>query len=516
MNLQPGKRVLIFVVAYEAERHLASVLDRIPRELTSSEQVQILVIDDGSTDQGVQKGKLWAEQHGCKNITILRNPVNQGYGGNQKIGYRIALDAAFDFVILLHGDGQYAPELLPEFIRVWQERDADVVIGSRMQSLTSARKGGMPWYKLAGNRTLTSFQNALTGQALSEYHSGYRGYSTRFLAQVPFEIDTNDFHFDTEILLQAFNVRAKVEEFAIPTHYGDEICRVNGMRYARDVVLATLRYRCHQFGILCDLKYRRQEVTRYEDKTYMAYSSHAMALKLVGEHRPAKLLDIGCGPGFLSKRCQEMGIEVTAVDMAEPSPGMLKDFRKADLERDRLPADAFDYDLILMLDVIEHLAEPERFLLDLRNHSRASSSRGPEARPTMVLSTPNVAFAAIRLSLLLGRFNYAERGILDITHKRLFTRKALLTMLRECGYDVDRLVPVGVPFEAVCGGAVGRILNRIAAGLARLWPAMFAFQLMVVCRPRPGVAQLRDWSERHHLPAGELARNLLHPADKVE
>ena len=255
VDMPSGGRILVFIVAYHAAKHLCAVMDRIPKTLINNPQVEILVIDDGSTDEGAARGRAWAEQHDAKNVTILRNPVNQGYGGNQKLGYRIGIEAGFDFIILLHGDGQYAPELLPHFIETWEKTQADVVLGSRMTDLKSARQGGMPWYKMIGNRVLTRFQNAATGRHLSEYHTGYRAYSTAFLRKVPFEINTNEFHFDTEILLQAFHVGAKIEEFGIPTHYGGEICHVRAVRYADRVILATLRYRLHRMGLIRDPRF---------------------------------------------------------------------------------------------------------------------------------------------------------------------------------------------------------------------------------------------------------------------
>jgi glycosyltransferase involved in cell wall biosynthesis len=506
MDAQPSERILVFIVAYQAEKHLASVLERIPLAVRSDPGVEILVIDDGSSDAGVEVGRRWAEEHGASNVTILRNPVNQGYGGNQKLGYRIAIDGGFGFVILLHGDGQYAPELLPEFIRTWREKSADVVLGSRMRDLKSARAGGMPGYKLVGNRALTTFQNWLTGQQLSEYHTGYRGYSTRFLAQVPFEINTNDFHFDTEILLQAFHVRAKIEEFAIPTHYGSEICRVNGMKYAKDVIFSTVRFKMHQFGMLCDLKYRRLDASRYGEKTYMAYSSHAIALEQVRKHRPKQILDLGCGPGFVAQRCRELGAHVIGADVHPPLPGTVDEFRQINLESGLTPQDAFSFDMILLLDVIEHLADPEQFLVDLRNRSAMRSA--DQELPRLVLSTPNIAFAGIRLNLLLGRFSYAERGILDVTHKRLFTRSVLLRTLGECGYEVEQVLAASVPFQAVVGGRAGKMLGAVSGLLAWLWPSMFAFQFVVVCRPKPGVRELIRWSERHRIVSPVLGAAL--------
>ena len=493
-------RVLVFVVAYEAERHLPDLLDRVPAEIWENPRVHVLVIDDASADAGLSAAQRWAERRGVANLTLLRNPVNQGYGGNQKLGYRLAVDAGFDFVVLLHGDGQYAPELLPTFIEAWKTSAADVVLGSRMADRDAARAGGMPLRKRVGNRLLTGAQNFLTGRKLSEYHTGYRGYSTALLRKIPFELNTNDFHFDTEILLQAMHVDAKFVEFAIPTHYGDEICRVNSLAYGLNVLGSTAQFALHRNGMLCSLKYRNLEPARYQDKTFMLYSSHAIALDEVRRLKPKKLLDIGCGPGFIAERCREMGVEVTGLDFYPPLPGKVDRFRRVDLERDSLEEDPSGYDAVLLLDVIEHLADPEAFLLDLRN-----KCGGENRRPAVVLSTPNVAFAAVRLNLLLGRFPYAERGILDVTHKRLFTRSSLLRTLRDCGYEIEKVQPAAVPFQAVVGGRKGSIFGKVAAGLARGWPRMFAFQFVVTCRPKPSVRQLLAASERRRVADAGVA-----------
>jgi glycosyltransferase involved in cell wall biosynthesis len=486
--------VLVFVVAYHAERHLCSVFERVPAELFNDPQVDFLVIDDASNDAGPDRLAQWVAGRGYHNVTVLRNPVNQGYGGNQKLGYRYAVDNGYDFVILLHGDGQYPPEMLPTFIEQWRSQDADVVLGSRMQKLADARKGGMPLYKMAGNRILTTLQNKFTGRRLSEYHTGYRGYSTRFLRSVQFEINTNDFHFDTEILLQAFHVDARVVEFAIPTRYGDEVCHVNGMRYARDVVLATLQYKMHQFGMLCSLKYRDLSPLRYRDKTPGWYTSHAMALREVKARHPARVLDIGCGPGFVAAACRNLGVQVTGIDAHPPLPGKMDHFVQADLDQGPLPQNPYDFDMVLLLDVIEHLQNPERFLLDLRELGRPEQIHRP---PAFVISTPNIAFATVRLNLLLGRFNYAERGILDITHKRLFTKSSLRWTLEACGYRVESIRAVPAPFTAVMPGRLGRTLAWLSAVLARVWGRLFAFQFLVVAYPLPGVQGVLKNTARH-------------------
>ncbi|MCG6948941.1 MAG: bifunctional glycosyltransferase/class I SAM-dependent methyltransferase [Acidobacteria bacterium] len=488
---QPGSgKILIFVVAYEAERHIVSVFERIPEEIFSDPAVHILCIDDASKDRSAELLMQWVRRNDHEDrITVLRNPVNQGYGGNQKLGYRMTVNRGYDLVILLHGDGQYAPELLPDIVSTWRNGNADVILGSRMLEPGGARKGGMPFHKRVGNRFLTAFQNRLIGENLSEYHTGYRAYTRQFLNSIPFEMNTNDFHFDTEILLQAAHIGARIVEIPIPTRYGDEECHVPTLRYARDVVLSTIRFRLHQMGMLCSLKLRHLRPLRYQDKTTIPYSSHAMALEEVRLAGPGRVLDLGSGPGFVAAKCAEDGIGVTAVDREPPLPGIDLEFFPADLDRDRLPVDPGDFDCVLLLDLIEHLRDPEGFMVSLRHRMERPYPRTGEPF-LVVLSTPNVAFIAVRLNLLMGRFPYAERGILDITHTRLFTRSSLVTLLDDCGYQIEKVRPVPVPFETVVGGPLGRFLGYLAAAGARVWPTMFAFQFLVTCRPNPSVAQV--------------------------
>ncbi len=250
-----GKRLLIFVVAYNAETTIEKVLGEFqPR----SRRVECGGIDHRRFLAGQNFSRLASavncESTGFK-ITVLRTPVNQGYGGNQKLGYRYAIDHGFDFVALVHGDGQYAPEKLPALLAPLIRGEADAVFGSRMIDKRAARAGGMPLYKWLGNQILTNFQNRMLGTRLSEFHSGYRLYSTAALAQIPFEKNTNDFHFDTEIIIQLVLKNLRIAELPIPTYYGDEICHVNGLKYAWDVCRTMLRAKFHQANLLFDRKF---------------------------------------------------------------------------------------------------------------------------------------------------------------------------------------------------------------------------------------------------------------------
>src|SRR5262249_50548382 len=190
------------------------------------------------------------------------------------------------------------------------------------------------------------------------------------------------------------------------------------------------------FRMFTSLRYRDLGTSPYRDKTEMLYSSHRLALEAVRAVRPKRVLDLGCGPGAVARALLHDGAEVVGVDVNEPPQGAVSRFFEADLDTDPLPVDPFDFDCVLLLDVIEHLSEPERFLISMRNASRHPAYR---ESPTFVISTPNVAFAAIRANLLLGRFTYADRGIMDVTHKRLFTRSSLTAALRDCGYEISSM-----------------------------------------------------------------------------
>lgn len=245
---EPQFRLLVLVVAYQAEATIADVLSRLPRSLPGA-QFEVLVLDDASTDATSDRARSVPL---AVPLTVLRNSRNQGYGGNQKIGYRHALAQGFDAVALLHGDGQYAPEALGRLAQPLLDGTADVVFGSRMMRPGDALRGGMPRYKYVGNKILSFLQNRLCCTQLSEFHCGYRLYATAALRRAAFGRNSDGFSFDTEIILQMLSARQRIVELPIPTHYGEETCRVNGLPYAWQVLVATVRWRLHQAGLLHD------------------------------------------------------------------------------------------------------------------------------------------------------------------------------------------------------------------------------------------------------------------------
>ena len=184
---------------------------------------------------------------------------------------------------MVHGDGQYAPEELPKLVAPLAGDRADAVFGSRMMTRLGALKGGMPLYKFIGNRILTGVQNALMGTKLSEFHSGYRVYSVAALTKVPFHLNSNLFHFDTEIIIQLLNARQRILELPIPTYYGSEISRVNGIKYAKDVMVATLQNVAHRAGLLYQRRFDpvSEHLNAHYDLKLGYASSHQFALDAV-------------------------------------------------------------------------------------------------------------------------------------------------------------------------------------------------------------------------------------------
>ena len=234
-------RIGILVVAYNAESTIETTLNRIPTEFVHKID-SILISDDNSRDLTSEKASGFAK-HSTLPIHVISQPINLGYGGNQKFGYSWAIQNDWDFVVLLHADGQYAPEFLPQIIKPLIDNKAEAVFGSRMINKRSALTGGMPKYKWIGNQILTFIQNKLTNQNLSEWHSGYRAYNVESLKKLNLGSLSNGFRFDTQIILELLAAKQRIIEIPIPTFYGDEVSHVNGLEYAREIIWDTLRHR---------------------------------------------------------------------------------------------------------------------------------------------------------------------------------------------------------------------------------------------------------------------------------
>ncbi len=483
-------RVALLVVTYNAERLVESVLRRVPEEIARG-FAEIILIDDSSVDATFDIARRLRDEMGTAAFNVYRTPFNRGYGGNQKLGYLYCVRKGYDFVVLLHGDGQYAPEYLPRVLAALHDQP-DAVFASRMLTRRMAIKGGMPVHKWVGNQLLTRFGNAVLDTELSEFHSGFRAYRVASLAGVPFAYNSDDFHFDTEIIIQGAARDWRISEVSIPTYYGDEVCHVPGLRYARDVVTSLVTSRLVRLGIF----YQRNFDLEPPDEQRYAFKQSPHSLHQFVLSRPElsagrRTIELGAYRGLLSSRVAEKVASHVAVDVEEPDLAGTSKVAAVDLEKPF--ARCFNgqvFDVCLSLDVIEHLNSPEDFL------DEVFKLMEPHGR--LILSTANVGYFVVRIALLAGQFNYGKRGILDLSHKRLFTLKSARKLLAQHGFRIDETHGFPPPLADLVSGRSGmRVLEAVHARLSRWFPRLFAFNILFVASRMDSVDEVfeRTFSE---------------------
>jgi glycosyltransferase involved in cell wall biosynthesis len=475
-------RIGVLVVAYNAASTLAHVLDRIPASFRSR-IAHVFVCDDASQDATYLVGLGYKQITDDLPLTIIRNATNLGYGGNQKAGYRLAIEHDLDIIVLLHGDGQYAPERMEQLVAPLERGECDAVLGSRMLIKGAARKGGMPLYKHAGNRILTRFENHMLGTGLSEFHSGYRAYSVKALSHLAFEANSDGFDFDTQIIIQLVDAGKRIVEVPIPTYYGDEICYVDGLRYARDVAAATLRYRLNTLGFgSAGMGGAGDEYALKEGQQ----SAHAVILRWLERLPPARILDLGCSGGLLSERVRALGHTVTGVDILELAAvrGRVDHFVQGNLDNGLPPEIESDgpFDVVLAADVLEHVRQPEKIL----DQSRDLLAPGG----VLIASVPNFGHWYARLRTALGLFDYDQRGILDCGHVRFFSRRGIVRRLRGAGFAIARNETTSLPLEVLSrsDGGVVRFIRAADRLAVSMYPTLFGYQFVYQCEVEPTVS----------------------------
>jgi 2-polyprenyl-3-methyl-5-hydroxy-6-metoxy-1,4-benzoquinol methylase len=277
----------------------------------------------------------------------------------------------------------------------------------------------------------------------------------------------------------------RIAELPIPTYYGDEICHVNGMKYAWDVFKAMLRARLHQMNLFFDRKFDVNPPEETYDVKLGFTSSHTVAIEAARQH--GHVLDIGCGQGYIAAELVKKGCRVTGMDRYIPAVDEAPrgvDFIRWDLDRQEFPVNVSQFDQIFMLDIIEHLKAPEDFMDELRFATGCT-------RPEVVMTTANIGFGATRLMLLLGQFNYGKKGILDATHTRLFTFRSMQELLKQSGYKVLEMRGIPAPFPKALGdNFVSRALLKVNEMLIGLSRGLFSYQIFVRAQAMPTVNNL--------------------------
>jgi hypothetical protein len=284
------------------------------------------------------------------------------------------------------------------------------------------------------------------------------------LRRIPFDLNADGFHFDTEIIVQLLTAGQRIRELPIPTHYGAEISRVNVFGYGWRVLMTAIMARIQEVGLFYDRKLdcRPGDPLARLDAPRLGYDSpHRQALEFI---KPGtRVLLIGRGSRF-GAELRARGCSVVLLD---------------GLDADALPATLKDFDLVLLLDGIDRVRAPELFV----DRLRAAAQLAPHL--TLLVSSANIGFIVTRLMLLLGHFNYGKRGILDMTHCRLFTPRTLRRLLEQGGFAVSAVQGAPLPFPVVLGdGRSARLLLWLNGVLLRVSKSLFAYQIVAVAAPR--------------------------------
>ena len=475
LHLLEKLSVAVFIVAYNAESHIYNVLNRIPEKLRN-EFAEVYLIDDSSEDLTYDVAVQSRKDLNYIKLTVLRTPFNRGYGGNQKLGYLYALKKGFDIVVLLHGDGQYAPEYLPQMISPFEDEEVGAVFGSRMIHKLDALKGGMPFYKWVGNRILTGFENSILRTSLSEFHTGYRAYRISTLRNLPFLYNSDGFHFDTEIIIQLLATGKRIREVKVPTFYGDELCHVNGVEYALNCAKSVIKYRLTQLGLFYEPYFDFKLFE--EDKYFLKLSPNSLHQYVLQRNWDPEIevCELGAYRGDLSAFLAEKVKKVTCVDLVLPERAGKARAVTMDLDGD------FDkvlgtkkYDAVIALDLIEHLNDPHEGVRKI--------FRMLKPRAYLYASTGNIGYLITRLGLLLGQFNYGKRGILDLTHKKLFTIYSFKKLLKQNGFVVKEMRSFGPPiFDMISQSTFFKVIDTLTSFLARMWPSLFAYNFLIIAQ----------------------------------
>jgi glycosyltransferase involved in cell wall biosynthesis len=470
-------RIAILVVSFNRAGRLVETLGRIPPNLLER-VAEVVVFDDCSGDRSYDAAVSYKRDRNLEKLEVFRNPRIRGYGGNQKRGYQYILRRGFDTVVLLHGNGRYAPEKLAEMVGPLEAGEADMVLGSRMMPGSRPLAGGMPFYKWAGNRLLTFVENRLSGLRLTDFHSGYRAYRASALARLPLVENSDSWQFDTQVLLQFRAHGFRIKEVPVPAYRGDEIRLRNGIAYATNCLWECLKYRLMRWGLWYSSRYATVDPD-YEFHDFPG-SSHRTILDLLPASPPLRILDVGTASGYLDRELQARGHEVTGIECepqrAERARKYCSRMIVGDVQELDLGDFSTSFDCVVLGDVLEHLTQPKAAL------ERVAATLKPGGKA--ILCVPNVASLYVRLNLLFGRFRYEARGILDATHMRFFTLRTFRELVESTGLEILSVQATPIPLPWLFAGARERwwfrLLHRALYRLTSVFRSALAYQFVAV------------------------------------
>jgi 2-polyprenyl-3-methyl-5-hydroxy-6-metoxy-1,4-benzoquinol methylase len=408
-------------------------------------------------------------------LRVHRNPRDYGHGGERKAAFEYALLRDLHHVITLRGDGTHPPEALPDLIRAAVIEGHDLVLASRLMQRRQSLRDGMPIHRVLGHTVATGFQNRILGLRTRDHLTSYRAYNVETLRRIPFQNNSNDRTFDVEFMIQCRALGVTVFEVGVSPAWREDLDGRSELRHIGSACATAMGYRFHQLHLTRDGRYLVDRDIHYTLK----HSRTGSHMQIVDAIAPgSRVLDLGCSQGLLAEPLGEKGARVTGVDTAPPRgiSKHLEQYFQRDLEDPLDLPTGRVFDCVVCADVIEHLRNREQLLRSARRYLTEGGR--------LVISTPNIALWFYRLSLAVGRFEYGPRGVLDWTHVHLFTRATFRREVERAGFHIvderATALPFEVVFESTGRSRLVRALGNVYHALARAWPEMFAYQIILL------------------------------------
>ncbi len=448
---------------------IRKTIERIPEELDDWFEEVVVMLDRPSRSERFAAEDLLRGRR--LELRFHRPPGDSGYGATRKGAFEYALLKGFDQVIVMRGDASHPPERLPHLIQLALSSPTRFVLATRLgRGTTSA------WRRLC-HRLSTFLQNRILGMQLHDYHTSLRLYPSEALQRIPFQLNTNDRRFDSEVILQFRALGIPIHEEPLIDGVGGDGSGNDGLAHNLLACTTAIGYRLHQVHFTRNGRYLVDRDIHYTLK-HSKTGSHSQIVSAIAPG--SKVLDLGCSLGLLAQPLLEKNVRVTGVDATAGTrlAKELAEFYQRDLE---LPLELpygriFEY--VVCADVIEHLQNRAQLLRGARRYLK------PDGR--LIISTPNIALWFYRLSLLIGRFEYGPRGVLDEAHVHLYTGSTFQREIENAGFHVVRRRVTALPFEVVFESTGrSRFVRSLAFAyhlLARLWPSMFAYQFVLEAR----------------------------------
>jgi methionine biosynthesis protein MetW len=468
-------RGLVIINPYLGNRALKQTLESVPeRLLPLVEEIAVFVNAsdrvEGDEPADPRGRPIWNK------LRIYRNPRDYAYGDNLKSCFDYAIERAFDYVVLLRGDGRHDPSRLPLFLLTALEHSPGAVLAQRSLRLGRMQAGWFDLVRLVGYRAVAAFEQLILQMNLADYHAGYRLLTTDVIRRIPYQLNEPDYLFDLQLLIQIRCLGVDIRTVQVPDFHDPGLGGTDLAWYALRAAWISVAYRLHQLHVKRDGAYLVDLGVRYQLKRNRL-SSHMQILDSI---KPgSRVLDLGCGQSLLAEEYAGKGVTLVGVDEipAEQVSSAIHQYFRTDLEQPLELPFGRDFDYVILSDVIEHIRNRDAMMHLLRRHLKLGGR--------LIISTGNIAIWFYRLSLLLGRFEYGPRGILDQTHVHLFTLDSFRRFVEKSGYRIIETAVTPLPFELVFSSTGrSRTLDRITQWyhyLSRLWPGLFAYQFIIHC-----------------------------------